>query len=102
MPASPRTPPRYVPTLTEVVTPEAPAAGVVPPPSIELLQEQIIHRVMQRVDLSLERRLREAVATLVLEQTRNLGPLLREEIESVVRQSVAEAVAQELPNQTAA
>jgi hypothetical protein len=102
MPASPRTPPRYVPTLTEVVTPEAPAPGVVPPPSIELLQEQIIHRVMQRVDLSLERRLREAVATLVLEQTRNLGPLLREEIESVVRQSVAEAVAQELPNQTAA
>jgi hypothetical protein len=61
------------------------------------MQEQVIHRVMQRVDLSLERRLREAIATLVLEHTRNLGPLLREEIELVVRQAVTEAVAQELP-----
>jgi hypothetical protein len=61
-----------------------------------VLQEQIVHRVMQRVDLSMEQRLREAVAVLVLEQTRNLVPLLREEIERVVKRSVAEAVAAEL------
>jgi hypothetical protein len=90
----PRTPPRYVPTLTEVVQPAAAQDGAAT--SLEQLQEQVIHRVMQRVDLSLERRLREAIATLVLEQTRNLGPLLREEIELVVRQSVSDAVAQEL------
>ncbi len=96
MVAPPRTPPRFVPTLTEVVTQEVPLPQGTAVPSLEALQEQIIHRVMQRVDLSLERRLREAVATLVLEQTRNLGPLLREEIEAVVRQSVSEAVAQEL------
>lgn len=96
MAAAPRTPPRYVPTLTEVVQPAAaPEDGATV--SLEQLQEQVIHRVMQRVDLSLERRLREAIATLVLEHTRNLGPLLREEIELVVRQSVTEAVAQELP-----
>ena len=95
MAAAPRTPPRYVPTLTEVVQPAAaPEGGAALP--LELLQEQVIHRVMQRVDLSLERRLREAIATLVLEHTRNLGPLLREEIELVVRQSVSDAVAQEL------
>ena len=98
MVATPRTPPRFVPTLTEVVVPDAPdaAPSAGGPAMPELLQEQIIHRVMQRVDLSLERRLREAVATLVLEQTRDLGPLLRQEIEAVVRQSVSEAVAQEL------
>ncbi len=101
MPATPRTPPRFVPTLTEVVQArQAPQPGLAPQAdSIDAsgnLEEQIIHRVMQRVDLSLERRLREAVATLVLEQTRSLGPLLREEIESVVRQSVSEAVAEEL------
>lgn len=90
----PRTPPRYVPTLTEVVQPAAAQDDAAT--SLEQLQEQVIHRVMQRVDLSLERRLREAIATLVLEQTRNLGPLLREEIELVVRQSVSDAVAQEL------
>ena len=95
MAAAPRTPPRYVPTLTEVVQPAAaPEDGAAI--SLEQLQEQVIHRVMQRVDLSLERRLREAIATLVLEHTRNLGPLLREEIELVVRQSVSDAVAQEL------
>ena len=95
MAGAPRTPPRYVPTLTEVVQPAAaPAEGGAV--SLEKLQEQMIHRVMQRVDLSLERRLREAIASLVLEHTRNLGPLLREEIELVVRQSVSEAVGEEL------
>ena len=95
MSGAPRTPPRFVPTLTEVVLGrEAPSAALVA--QAATFQEQIIHRVMQRVDLSLERRLRESVATLVLEQTRSLGPLLREEIEAVVRRSVSEAVAEEL------
>jgi hypothetical protein len=90
----PRTPPRFVPTLTEVVhQPAAPPAGWA---DAGALQEQVVHRVMQRIDLSLERRLREAVALLVLEQTQALGPRLRDEIESAVRQSVSEAVAEEL------
>lgn len=88
-----RKPPRYVPTLTEVVkTPAAPAAA---PVGIGLTQEQLILNVMQRVDLVLERRLREAIAQAVLEQTRTLGPLLRDEIESVVRETVAQAFADE-------
>ncbi|CAN5496759.1 hypothetical protein BH11PSE7_BH11PSE7_04940 [soil metagenome] len=95
MSGAPRTPPRFVPTLTEVVQGRDVPSGVLAGQAATF-QEQIIHRVMQRVDLSLERRLRESVATLVLEQTRSLGPLLREEIEAVVRQSVSEAVAEEL------
>jgi len=62
----------------------------------EALEDQIIHRVMQRVDLSLERRLRDAVAAMVLQQTQSMVPRLREEIEFVVRQSVSDAVADEL------
>lgn len=89
MPA--RTPPRFVPTLTEVVKGPAATAAV---PGIS--EEQLVHRIMQRVDLTLDRRLREAVATVVLEQTRDLGPLLREEIELVVRQAVAQALEDEL------
>jgi hypothetical protein len=90
-----RNPPRYVPTLTEVVqtSAEPPAA---PPAAPGLSQEQLIHRVMQRVDMTLERRLREAIAQTVIEQTRSIGPLLREEIELVVRQTVAQAFAEEL------
>lgn len=86
-----RTPPRYVPTLTEVIKP-APAPAT---PGPGLTPEQLIHRVMQRVDMTLERRLREGIATMVLEQTRELGPLLRDEIESVVRETVAQAFADE-------
>jgi len=88
-----RQPPRYVPTLTEVVkSAPAPAGAGANGPG----QEQLIHRVMQRVDLTLERRLREAIAATVLEQTRALGPLLREEIEAVVRETVSQAFSDEL------
>ena len=91
---SSRVPPRYVPTLTEVV-----ASGTDPGPesAMALSQEQLIERIMRRVDLALERRLREAVAAAVIEQTRSIGPLLREEIETVVRETVAQAFEQEMP-----
>jgi hypothetical protein len=94
-----RTPPRYVPTLTHVVAP-----GAQPGPPEEaprtapaLSQEQLVERLMRRVDITLERRLREAIAATVIEQTRSLGPILRDEIEAVVRQAVAEAFQEELP-----
>jgi len=132
----PRTPPRFVPTLTEVVQnapvyssdeawqqpspaplkDEWPSEPLVLPAELvaeqaaemeapsdlpdalanEALEDQIIHRVMQRVDLSLERRLQDAVSAMVLAQTQLLVPRLREEIEFVVRQSVSDAVADEL------
>jgi hypothetical protein len=87
-----RTPPRFVPTLTEVVKGGQTAA----PKDAGATQEQLVLRVMQRVDLTLERRLREAIASTVLEQTRALGPILREEIELVVREAVSQAFAEEL------
>lgn len=123
MSVPPKTPPRFVPTLTDVVhdggapvvrTTLASAmqkAGVVPPPPLpspspaapqpvrrlpDDIEEQLIHRVMQRVDVVLDLRLREAIATVVQEQTRSIVPRLREEVESVVRDAVYEAVAQEL------
>lgn len=86
-----RLPPRYVPTLTEVV-PGTPA----PAAAERLNEEQLVHRVMQRVDLTLDRRLREAIASVVLEHSRALAPALREQIEAVVTQAVAEAIAEEL------
>ena len=62
----------------------------------EGMEEYMVHRVMQRVDVVLAQRLREAIATVVQEQTRSVLPRLREEIESVVRHAVYEAVADEL------
>lgn len=93
-----RNPPRYVPTLTHVVSPTPPPLAEPAPPAVAgLSQEQLVERLMRRVDLTLERRLREAIAAIVIEQTRSLAPLLRDEIESVVRQAVADALADELP-----
>jgi hypothetical protein len=89
-----RPPPRFVPTLTEVVhTGPSPLA---PAPLHPLSQDQIAQRVLQRVDLALDRRVREAIATVVLEQTNALAPLLRERLEAVVREVVAQAVADEM------
>jgi hypothetical protein len=94
-------PPRFVPTLTDVIhhadhfNPKPPVVGA--EPNALKLEDQIVQRVMQRVDLVLERRLREAVAQVILSHTQALGLRLREEIELVVRESVSQAVAQELP-----
>ena len=98
---NPSGPPRFVPTLTDIVQSPAPDAMQVdekPPVSqldTLLLEEQIIHRVMQRIDLTLDRRLREALGQVILAHTKNLAPVLREEIEQVVRDSVSQAMAQE-------
>ena len=93
-------PPRFVPTLTEVIQPGKIAEGSsVQTQTFSELEDQVMHRVMQRVDLVLERRLREAVGHVILAHIQSLGPRLREEIELVVRESVSQAVAQELSQQ---
>jgi hypothetical protein len=93
-----RTPPRFVPTLTEVVQASAPVPLAPTPvaPAVQPAQEQVAQRVLQRIDLALERRLRETIAGVVAEQTRSIAPLLRERLEATVRELVAEALAEEL------
>lgn len=151
-----KTPPRYVPTLTEVVTepegqalppalPEeindaAPAWGTLseldlqpdsemdldldldlglepapfhPAPEIEasplaasmrktlegdraaLAEEHLVQRLLERVENGLDERLRETIAQVVQEQTRSVTLRLQEALESVVRQAVHDALAQE-------
>lgn len=113
MPSSERMPPRFVPTLTEVVhmpEPVAPALMAVSAPLPQdaapdgedplrvaaLQQEVIVHRVMQQVDLALEDRLREAVFSVVMEQVTTMGLRLRDAVDLVVREVVSEAIAGEL------
>ena len=83
--------PRVVPTLTEVVRPATRPRG-----GDTLSQEQLVHRVLQRVDLTIDRRLREAIARVVLDHSRQLAPALRAEIEQVVITAVTEALSEEL------
>lgn len=123
-----RTPPRFVPTLTTVleiplepVAAEppagAPAASAQPvpdaasavalPPAAQLsqaeivsLEEQLLHRVLQRVDLSLEERLSDTVSAAIQHQLDAMVPRLRNEIEAVLRALVIEAMAAELSENT--
>ena len=60
------------------------------------LEEELLHRVLQRVDLSLEERLTEVVSATVQHQLDAMIPRLRAEVESALRQLVVEAMAHEL------
>ena len=97
-------PPRFVPTLTDIVQPSLVTKQEEFRPTATdfaaVLEDQIIHRVMQHVDLVLEQRLSAAITQVTLPFTQALGLRLREEIESVVRTSVSEAIAHELPAQS--
>jgi hypothetical protein len=85
----PKGPPRFLPTLTEVVHPSDLGAAH---QAVGLQNEQLVREVMRRLNSSLEVRLREAIGTVVVEQVQMLAPRLRQEIEMVVRQVVAEAL----------
>lgn len=99
---------RVVQSVAEPVVEPAPASSALPAsasPTMESIwdshaqqvtEEYLVHRLMQRVDLVLDQRLRDAIATVVQQQTRSIVVRLREEVESVVRQAVYEAVADEL------
>ena len=118
-----RTPPRFVPTLTTVLdipaepaSPEPqpepvpqpdPASTMALPPAAQFsqaeivsLEEQLLHRVLQRVDLSLEERLSDTVSAAVQHQLDAMVPRLRNEIEAVLRALVIEAMAAELSENT--
>lgn len=87
--------PRFVPTLTEVVTPGDELTAMPAPPAGDLAQ-QIALRVLQRIDAALEESLAEAVQSVIARHTQALLPALREEIAMTVQAAVAEALADEI------
>ena len=123
MPSTQRTPPRFVPTLTTVVeepqqaAPFAeaaapaevaheavePSGAVALSPEVRLseasafrLEEQLLHRVLQRVDLQMEERLSDVVSAAVQHHLDTMIPALRKEIEAVLRALVSESLSREL------
>lgn len=94
-----RRPPAHVPVLTEVVRSRTDVRREGMDGHAldgEKLEDQIIHRVMQRVDVVLEREIARAVARVIDEHTAQLAPRLREEVELAVRLAVMGAVSAEL------
>jgi hypothetical protein len=94
--AATRSVPRFLPTLTEVVHPAHPTVVVdeLPPPVID--PQAIVERVRADVDLVLQTHLEATVSNAMLDQVAVIVARIREEIEPMVRQAVADAVAAEL------
>ncbi len=95
------TPPRFVPTLTEVVkSPElatAIAPQAAPQASAQSLDEQAwTARIMQDLDVTLEAKLRQVVAKVVSEQLSGMVPVLRAELEFCVKDAVRQALARQI------
>ena len=108
-----------VPTLTDVVEPQALALAstfVLPPPQLleapphaadfsgavaEAMafsfdpEALMLRRVLQRIDRVLEPRLQAVVDRVILEHMQALVPRLRQEIDTVVRESIAQALEKE-------
>lgn len=88
-----RSPPPIVPTLTEVIAP-GDAAPATTPGVLHEPQEIMVQQILQRMQLSLDKRVKEAVGRVVLEQTQQLLPRLQQEVEEAVRNTVQAAFAQ--------
>ena len=91
---APRKLPRFLPTLTEIVDPSTLVA-----PEVQATPdlENAVWFVMQRVDMLIERRVREEtdamLSTVVAQHLQSLGERLRLEMEGVVRLAVVDAIA---------
>lgn len=94
--ASPKTPLRFLPTLTEVVQP--PRASTPPPRSepVGIDVDALVDRVMLSVSPHIQNQLRELVTDVVLEQLQELTPRIQHDLEVMVRAAVTGAL-EELP-----
>lgn len=113
----PQTPPRFVPTLTQVVSPPPnsmiPAQASIPgtparatPVHAELmalqLRQKLLTQARQHIDLQLQKRIRETISQLALEHAHKLFEELHPQLEAIVvavvddamRQAVAKVSAQ--------
>lgn len=90
----PRPPPRFVPTLTEVVDPASLSRLA---PSSRPDVQAVINLVQSQVQPIFERRLQEEldrlVRTMVAKQWSDLSVKLQDELDMFVRQAVADALA---------
>lgn len=86
---------RSLPTLTEVVQSQAPAAAS-PASGAALDDEALMQRVLQRLELTLDEQVRQVVAAVLDEQMQELAPRIRQRVDAAVRKAVTQAVAGEL------
>jgi hypothetical protein len=98
----PRTAPRFVPTLTEVVQISVPPVVPVlatPPAALSGNPDDMVDRLMHRLDGPLQTAIGNILSSLAVDHFKKLEPLLRDEIDRAVRRAVDDALAAELDAQ---
>ena len=83
-------------TEAEVATLVAAQTAALPPLDEEQLTQRVLSELQRQIDVLLEQRLREALASVLARLTDSLVRDLRGELASTLRELVARAVAQEL------
>ena len=86
----PRTPPRFLPTLTQVVDPSSLGLNA---STTAMDPEQLVQTVLRQVDAALLERVRKQMEETLQLQWTSLGASLRDEVEPLVRTLVSEALA---------
>lgn len=81
------------PAATELAQAADPATGTSAPTTADsdAVQALLVARVLERVDLTLETRLHEALVPLIRAHLQELLPRLQDEIELTVREAVTQA-----------
>lgn len=93
----PRSPHRFVPTLTEVVPQCAFNSPSNAPEMTQERLEEIVDHAFRRAEDALLQRVPEVLAVMLHEQALAVSERLRGEIKSAVRQSVASTLSEMLP-----
>lgn len=101
MTTTPRPPPRFVPTLTEVVDP-ASLSRLAPSPKPD--EQAVISLVQRQIQPIFERRLQEElerlVRTMVAKQWSEVSARLQDEMDMFVRQAVTDALSEQSLDKT--
>jgi predicted component of type VI protein secretion system len=91
-----KNPPRFIPTLTEVVdSPGTATVAALASRKTSDRPEADASHLIRRIQATLEPRIQAAVTVVVQAHLKSLGPLLEREIDRVVREAVKEAVAKD-------
>ena len=96
-PTVPKNLPRFLPTLTEVVH----LPGAKTPLAVNTVNaDDLVDRIMLRLDGPLQAALQAAIGKLVIDKLREMEPRVRDEVDRAVRLCVEEAIAQEIARET--
>ena len=81
-----KSPPRFLPTLTEVIPPPAAVNSSLPAIDADLLVDNLMQTMLPR----LQAQLQESLEQMVQDHVQLLVPRLQQEVEAALRQAIAQ------------